>query len=85
MYLAACDIPPDISKEELNCECRAFHDDFRGITPTITLHGMTFRLDAPIPWLTTPPAPAAAPAPRKAEDPLAITRDAPPLATAAAR
>jgi methionyl-tRNA formyltransferase len=75
MYVSACDIPLDISKDELELRVRAFHDDFRGIPLTITLHGMKFRLDAELPWLTTPPVPAPAP--------LAVQSDAPPRAAAA--
>jgi len=76
MYVSACDIPLDISKDELERRVRAFHDDFRGIPPTITLHGMKFRLDAPLPWLTTPAVPATAPG--KVETAAAMTEGVSP-------
>jgi methionyl-tRNA formyltransferase len=43
MYRSMCDIPADISKEELTRRMAAFYDDFRGIFPTVTLHGVEFR------------------------------------------
>jgi hypothetical protein len=39
-----CDIPAEISAEELNRRIAAFYDDFRGIYPTVTLHGVRFRM-----------------------------------------
>lgn len=43
MYGSMCDIPADISKYELMRRMAAFHDDFRGMWPTVTLHGVEFR------------------------------------------
>jgi methionyl-tRNA formyltransferase len=43
MYRAMCEIPADVSRAELDLRIRAFHDDFRGIFPTITLHGTRFQ------------------------------------------
>jgi hypothetical protein len=43
MYRSMCDIPADISKEEMTRRMAAFYDDFRGIFPTVTLHGVEFR------------------------------------------
>jgi methionyl-tRNA formyltransferase len=43
-YAAMCDIPPDISREELDRRVRAFGSDHFGMNPTIALHGHTFRL-----------------------------------------
>ena len=43
MYASMCDIPTDISKDELDRRMRAFHDDFRGMMPTVTLHGIKFQ------------------------------------------
>jgi len=44
MYQSACDIPADISRDDLELRIRAFQDDFRAIHPTITLHGFQFQL-----------------------------------------
>lgn len=44
MYESMCEIPIDISQEELARRIGAFHDDFRGIYPTLTLHGIKFRM-----------------------------------------
>jgi methionyl-tRNA formyltransferase len=43
MYASLCDIPADISKDELDRRMKAFHDDFRGMMPTVTLHGIKFQ------------------------------------------
>ncbi len=43
MYKAMCEIPADVSRAELELRIRAFHDDFRAIYPTITLHGIRFQ------------------------------------------
>jgi len=42
-YEAMCDIPLGISRHELERRIYAFDDSFRGIHPTITLHGFQFR------------------------------------------
>lgn len=42
-YRALCDIPLDISKEDLERRMRAFGDNHFGIAPTITLHGYEFK------------------------------------------
>ena len=41
-YQAACDIPTDISSGELRRRMRAFGGNHYGISPTISLHGVTF-------------------------------------------
>jgi methionyl-tRNA formyltransferase len=43
-YARMCDIPPDISRDELDRRVRAFGDDHFGLNPSISLHGYTFRL-----------------------------------------
>ncbi len=43
MYIDMCRLPDDISKQEMARRIRAFSDDFRGIYPTITMHGFEFR------------------------------------------
>lgn len=55
MYAAMCDMPADIGPREMKRRIRAFHDDFRGIPLTVTLHGMRFTLTG-----TAPPEPVAA-------------------------
>ncbi|MBV9565989.1 MAG: methionyl-tRNA formyltransferase [Bradyrhizobium sp.] len=42
-YRAICDIPLDISKEELDRRMRIFGANHYGMTPTINLHGIEFR------------------------------------------
>ena len=42
-YESMCEIPLDISRRELERRIQAFDDDFRGIHPTITIHGVRFR------------------------------------------
>ena len=44
MYARMCDMAADIDPAEMMRRVRAFHDDFRGIPLTITLHGMRFQL-----------------------------------------
>ena len=44
MYTAMCDMPADIGPSEMKRRIRAFHDDFRGIPLTVTLHGMRYQL-----------------------------------------
>jgi hypothetical protein len=43
-YAALCDIPLDISKEELDRRIKVFSGDHFGMTPTISLHGRQFQL-----------------------------------------
>jgi len=42
-YQAICDIPLDISKEELDRRMKVFGDNHFGMSPTIRLHGVEFR------------------------------------------
>jgi methionyl-tRNA formyltransferase len=42
-YQAICDIPIDISKEELERRMRVFGGNHFGVAPTINLHGVEFR------------------------------------------
>jgi methionyl-tRNA formyltransferase len=46
-YRAICDIPLDISKDELHRRLRVFGDNHFGICPTINLHGIEFRAVMP--------------------------------------
>ena len=46
-YRQACDIPLDISRDELWRRMRAFGGNHYGITPAINLHGVTFRASPP--------------------------------------
>jgi methionyl-tRNA formyltransferase len=64
-YRALCNIPPDISKDELDRRMQAFGAVHFGIHPTVTLHGHRFRYelaeakDAPasrVPTLALEPA-----------------------------
>lgn len=80
MYKAMCDIPADVSQAELELRIRAFHDDFRAIFPTITLHGIRFQA-------VVAPAPNAKQIkqPLKADwvqppAPLCVVNDAPSMA-----
>lgn len=66
MYAQMCDMPADIGPAEMKRRIAAFHDDFRGIPLTLTIHGMRFQL-----------AGAAAPQPVAIDD-----VQAPPLALA---
>lgn len=61
MYAAMCDMPADITEVEMKRRIRAFHDDFRGIPLTVTLHGMRFQLGGAV--APKPVAPAAVEAP----------------------
>jgi len=56
MYADMCDIPCDVRASELARRIRAFHDDFRGIPLTVSLHGVRFQL------ATEPPARPSEPA-----------------------
>jgi methionyl-tRNA formyltransferase len=47
IYRALCDLPRDISAEELQRRVRAFSDSFRGIPLTLSLHGARFALTPP--------------------------------------
>ena len=42
-YRAICDIPVDISKEELDRRLRVFGGNHWGMAPAINLHGVEFR------------------------------------------
>jgi methionyl-tRNA formyltransferase len=44
MYADMCRIPGDVEASELARRIRAFHDDFRGIPLTVSLHGVRFQL-----------------------------------------
>jgi methionyl-tRNA formyltransferase len=46
-YRQACDIPLDISRDELSRRMRAFGGNHYGIAPTINLHGVAFRASPP--------------------------------------
>jgi methionyl-tRNA formyltransferase len=46
-YQAICDIPLDISKQELERRMRVFGGNHFGVSPTIHLHGVEFRAVAP--------------------------------------
>jgi hypothetical protein len=46
-YRDLCDIPPDISRDELSRRMRAFGGNHYGISPTINLHGVTFTATFP--------------------------------------
>jgi methionyl-tRNA formyltransferase len=65
MYREMCELPAGISAGELARRVRAFHDDFRGIPLTCSLHGIRFQLattatQAPeAPQVVSPPLAAA--------------------------
>lgn len=80
MYISMCDIPVDVSEEELALRMRAFNDDFRAIYPTVTLHGIQFRVTAAM----ASAGAVAAPDKPEAQARLQTTRDAPPIAMAQA-
>ncbi|WP_456710962.1 formyltransferase family protein [Bradyrhizobium sp. USDA 4452] len=63
MYRDMCELPAGISAGELTRRIRAFHDDFRAIPLTVSLHGIRFQL------ATT--ATQASEAPQAASPPLA--------------
>jgi hypothetical protein len=54
---AACDIPADIAKDELERRLAAFGAGLSGSVPTVTLHGHTFRYVPPaaVPGTEAPP------------------------------
>lgn len=62
MVRAACDIPVDIHKDELERRLAAFGSGHFGVGPTVTLHGHTFRYVPPEPVAE---AAGVAPEPRK--------------------
>jgi methionyl-tRNA formyltransferase len=80
MYISMCEIPADISKQELALRIRAFNDDFRAIYPTITLHGLQFRVTA----ATVLPCATTTPDPLGEQMRLQTTSDAPSIAMAQA-
>jgi hypothetical protein len=43
----ACDIPLDISRDELLCRMRTFGGNHYGISPAINLHGVAFTATSP--------------------------------------
>jgi methionyl-tRNA formyltransferase len=47
-YQAVCDIPLDITKEDLDRRMKVFGDNHFGMSPTIRLHGVEFRAVAPV-------------------------------------
>jgi methionyl-tRNA formyltransferase len=77
MYASMCQITPAMPPVELARRVAAFHDDFRAIYPTITLHGFQFRLaPGPARPIDMEPGPSA----RSVEAPLQVALDAPALA-----
>ncbi len=73
MYVSMCRLPSDISQAELELRIRAFSDDFRGIHPTISLHGIDFRYVVAAPANTHPATPNAGPT-------LQVAHESPPIA-----
>ncbi|MES5481260.1 formyltransferase family protein [Bradyrhizobium sp. INPA03-11B] len=65
MYREMCELPAGISPTELARRIRAFHDDFRAIPLTVSVHGIRFQLattatQAPeAPQVVSPPLAAA--------------------------
>ncbi|WP_194461281.1 formyltransferase family protein [Bradyrhizobium sp. CCBAU 53421] len=65
MYREMCELPAGISAGELARRIRAFHDDFRAIPLTVSVHGIRFQLattatQAPeAPQVVSPPLAAA--------------------------
>ncbi|MGY4472795.1 methionyl-tRNA formyltransferase [Bradyrhizobium sp. USDA 3364] len=65
MYREMCELPAGISAGELARRIRAFHDDFRGIPLTYSLHGIRFQLattttlTSEAPQVISPPLAAA--------------------------
>jgi methionyl-tRNA formyltransferase len=57
LYASLCDVPTDITKEELDRRLAVFGAGHFGVMPTITLHGYRFRYEGPDPNV---PAPVAA-------------------------
>ncbi|HEY6833118.1 MAG TPA: formyltransferase family protein [Pseudolabrys sp.] len=60
LYASMCDIPAEITKAELARRIAAFHDDFRGIVPTVMLHGVRFQA-VPTPVASEPENHSSAP------------------------
>jgi methionyl-tRNA formyltransferase len=58
MYRDMCELPAGISAGELARRIRAFHDDFRAIPLTISVHGIRFQLATTA--MQTPEAPQVA-------------------------
>ena len=48
-YREICEIPLDISKQELDRRIKVFGGNHFGIAPTINLHGIEFRAVSPVP------------------------------------
>lgn len=46
-YADMCNLWPDMSQDEMYKRIAEFHDDFRGMAPSITINGITFRATAP--------------------------------------
>lgn len=61
MYREMCDLPPGIGPAELARRVRAFHDDFRGIPLTYSLHGIRFELATAAAQATAEPEVASPP------------------------
>ncbi|SEC66167.1 Formyl transferase [Bradyrhizobium erythrophlei] len=65
MYRDMCELPAGVSPNELARRIRAFHDDFRAIPLTVSVHGIRFQLattatQAPeAPQVVSPPLAAA--------------------------
>ncbi len=64
MYREMCELPAGVSAGELARRIRAFHDDFRGIPLTYSLHGIRFQLattatETEAPQVISPPLAAA--------------------------
>jgi hypothetical protein len=55
-YLALCEIPLDISKNELDRRMRVFGGNYFGVAPTIKLHGVEFRAVVPPGTEAAPPS-----------------------------
>ena len=63
-YRAMCEIPLDISRDDLDRRMRIFGDNHFGVSPTITLHGVEFRavVAPPIQPVDSPHGPQLDPA-----------------------
>lgn len=55
MYHEMCELPAGISATELARRVRAFHDDFRGIPLTYSVHGVRFQLSTTAVQVTAEP------------------------------
>jgi methionyl-tRNA formyltransferase len=64
LHAAMCDIPADMAKDELDRRIAAFGAGHHGLSPTVTLHGHTFRY-------VKPEGDAGAPDPKPAQTVLA--------------